>query len=140
MKSLRQIIKEELLLEKRIAQISSSIEVSFMFEIDNSSHSHDRKVRPDIEDYNQTPIANAEIRDVIRQVIKVIAKKIVTREIKQGEEFVVKSLKWELALAISPVHVSGTYWQLVIRTAFRESESNPFRVGKTQLVIYTDDE
>jgi hypothetical protein len=139
MKSLRQIIKEELLLEKRIAQIVSSISVSFMFEIDKSTHANDNTVRPDIEDYNQTPIANAEIRETLRQVIKVIAEKIVTQEIKQGEEFVVKSLKWELALAISPVHISGTYWKLILRTIFRESESNPFRVGRTQLVIYTDD-
>jgi len=140
MKTLRQLIKEELLLEKRIAQIVSSISVSFMFEIDKSTHANDNTVRPDIEDYNQTPISNAEIKETLRQVIKVIAEKIVTQEIKQGEEFVVKSLKWELALAISPVHVSGTYWKLVLRTIFRESESNPFRVGRTQLVIYTDDE
>lgn len=140
MKTLRQLIKEELLLEKRIAQIVSSIEVSFMFEIDKSIHANDRTVRPEIEDYNQTPISNEEIKETLRQVIKVIAEKIITREIRQGEEFVVKSLKWELALAISPVHVSGTYWKLVLRTIFRESESNPFRVGRTQLVIYTDDE
>ena len=31
MKTLRELIKEELLLEKRIAQISSSIEISFSF-------------------------------------------------------------------------------------------------------------
>jgi len=139
MKTLRQIIKEELLLEKRIAHISSSIEVLFMFEIDKSPHSNDRVVRPEIDDYNQTPISNAEIKETLRQVTKVIAEKIVTREIKQGEEFVVKSLKWELALAISPVHMSGTYWKLIVKTIFRESKSNPFRVGRTQLVIYTDD-
>jgi len=47
-------------------------------------------------------------------------------------------LKWELAMAITPVHIGGTYWQLIIKTVFRESKYNPFRVGENQLVIYSD--
>ena len=85
MKTLRELIKEELLLEKRIAQISSSIEISFSFDVNTTTHSDDQKVRTDIEDYNETPVSNAEIRDVIRQVIKVIAEKIVTQEIIPNE-------------------------------------------------------
>ena len=138
MKTIRELIKEELLLEKRIAQISSSFSVSFMFELDKTKHADSRTVRDDIEGYNERPIANAEIKEILRQVIKVIAEKIVSQEIKSDEQFVVKSLKWELALAISPVHMSGTYWKLLIKTIFRESELNPFRVGKDQLVIYSD--
>ena len=140
MKTLRQLIKEELLLEKRIAQISSSLEVVFSFDVITTTHSDDQKVRTNIEDYNETPVANSEIKEVIRQVIRVIAEKIVTQEIIPYEEFIVKSLKWELALPISPVHISGTHWKLIIVTVFRESESNSFRVGENQLVIYTDDE
>lgn len=140
MKNLRQLIKEELLLEKRIAQISSSLEVVFSFDVITTTHSDDQKVRTNIEDYNETPVANSEIKEVIRQVIRVIAEKIVTQEIIPNENFVVKSLKWELALGISPVHISGTYWKLKITTVFRESENNPFRVSENQLVIYTDDE
>jgi hypothetical protein len=41
MKTLRQIIKEELLLEKRIAQVRTSFEVSFSFDVNRTSHAFD---------------------------------------------------------------------------------------------------
>ena len=66
MKTLRQIIKEELLLEKRIAQVRASIEVVFSFDVKRTTHAFDRKTRDDIEDYNQRPIVNAEIKEIIR--------------------------------------------------------------------------
>jgi len=138
MKTLRQIIKENLLVEKRITQVNSSLEVLFVFDVNRTSHAFDRDTRDDIEGYNIRPIVNDEIREIISMVTKQISEKIVTREIVPEEDFVVKSLKWELAMAITPVHVAGTYWQLIIKTVFRESRFNPFRVGKNQLVIYSD--
>lgn len=140
MKTLRQIIKEELLLEKRIAQVTSSLEVVFSFDVNRTSHAFDRDVRDDIVGYNQRPIVNAEIKEIIATSIKEIAEKIITQEIVTDEDFIVKSLKWELAMAIVPVHMGGTYWQLIIKTVFRESKYNPFRVGENQLVIYSDRE
>ena len=139
MKTLRQIIKEELLLEKRIAQVRTSIEVVFSFDVNRTSHAFDRKTRDDIEDYNPRPIVNAEIKEIIRLSKNEIAKKIVNQEIKSETEFVIKSLKWELAMAITPIHITGTYWELLIKTVFRESNDNPFRVGKDQLVIIVND-
>jgi hypothetical protein len=139
MKTLRQIIKEELLLEKRIAQVRTSFEVSFSFDVNRTSHAFDRKTRDDIEDYNPRPIVNAEIKEIIRLSKNEIAEKIVNQEIKSETEFVIKSLKWELAMAITPIHITGTYWQLLIKTVFRESNDNPFRVGKDQLVIIVND-
>jgi hypothetical protein len=138
MKTLRQIIKENLLVEKRITQVNSSLEVLFVFDVNRTSHAFDRDTRDDIEGYNVRPIVNEEIREIISTVTKQISEKIVTREIVPEEDFVVKSLKWELAMAITPVHIGGTYWQLIIKTVFRESRFNPFRVGKNQLVIYSD--
>jgi hypothetical protein len=117
MKTLRQTIKEELLVEKRIAQVSASLDVLFSF---------------------TRPIVNAEIKEIISMVKTEIAEKIVKQEIKTETDFVVKSLKWELAIAITPVHVGGTHWELIIKTVFRESKYDPFRVGKDQLVIYSD--
>ena len=138
MRTLRQIIKEELLLEKRITQVNSSLEVVFLFDVNRTTHAFDRDTRDDIEGYNVRPIVNAEIREIISTVKKDIAEKIVSREINPEVDFVVKSLKWELAMAITPVHIGGTYWQLIIKTVFRESKYNPFRVGENQLVIYSD--
>ena len=138
MKTLRQIIKEELLLEKRIAQVRTSIEAVFSFDVNRTSHAFDRKTRDDIENYNPRPIVNAEIKEIIRLSKNEIAEKIVNQEIIPETEFVVKSLKWELAIAIVPIHITGTYWELLIKTVFRESENNPFRVGKDQLVIFVN--
>jgi hypothetical protein len=138
MKTLRQIIKENLLVEKRITQVNSSLEVLFVFDVNRTSHAFDRDTRDDIEGYNVRPIVNEEIREIISTVKKQISEKIITREIVPEEDFVVKSLKWELAMAITPVHIGGTYWQLIIKTVFRESRFNPFRVGENQLVIYSD--
>ena len=139
MKTLRQIIKEELLLEKRIAQVRTSFEISFSFDVNRTSHAFDRKTRDDIEDYNPRPIVNAEIKEIIRMSKNEIAEKIVNQEITPETEFVLKSLKWELAMAITPIHIEGTYWELLIKTVFRESNNNPFRVGKDQLVITLND-
>jgi hypothetical protein len=139
MKTLRQIIKEELLLEKRIAQVRTSFEVSFSFDVNRTSHAFDRKTRDDIEDYNPRPIVNAEIKEIIRMSKNEIAEKIVNQEITSETEFVIKSLKWELAMAITPIHITGTYWQLLIKTVFRESNNNPFRVGEDQIVIIVND-
>jgi len=138
MKTLRQIIKENLLVEKRITQVNSSLEVLFVFDVNRTTHAFDRDTRDDIEGYNVRPIVNEEIREIISTVKQQISEKIVTREIVPEEDFIVKSLKWELAMAITPVHMGGTYWQLIIKTVFRESRFNPFRVGKDQLVIYSD--
>ena len=138
MKTLREIIKENLLVEKRITQVNSSLEVLFVFDVNRTSHAFDRDTRDDIEGYNIRPIENDEIKEIISKVKKEISEKIVTREIVPEEVFIVKSLKWELAMAIIPVHMGGTYWQLIIKTVFRESSHNPFRVGKNQLVIYSD--
>jgi hypothetical protein len=133
--SLRQIIKEELLLEKRIAQIAANLEINYLFDVDRTSHAFDRAVRHDIPGYNDRPIVNAEIKEIVSQASKEIAENIANQRIKEGEDFVVKSLKWELAMAIAPVHVEGMFWRLHITTVFRESKYDPFRTGKNQLVI-----
>lgn len=138
MRTLREIIKEELLLEKRIAQITASLEVVFSFDVKRTSHAFDRAVRDDIEGYNTRPIVNAEIREILDMTKKEIAEKIMDQEIVHEEPFVIKSFKWELAIVVVPVHVAGTYWELIIKTVFRESKYNQFRVGRDQLVIYSD--
>ena len=136
MSSLRQIIKEHLLLEKRIAQLMSSFEVNYGFEVDRTSHAHYRKTRTGIIDYNEKEISNGEIKYVIELALKQIAEGIALHNIIDDEPFVIKSVDKEIALAVSPKHVDGSFWRLVILTVFRESYNNPFKVGKNQLVIW----
>jgi hypothetical protein len=136
MSLLRETIRKHLLIEKTIGQIVSSIEVTFNLEIDRKSHSFDRSTRPYLKDYNQTPIENKEIREIIAIARKKIAENIVSEEILDGVPFIVKSVDKEIALVLIPHHQSGTYWILEVKTNFRESLDNPFRVGKNQLVIW----
>jgi P2-related tail formation protein len=138
MSLLRESIRRVLIQEKTIAQIVTSIEVTFNLEVDRKKHAFDRSTRPELEGtgYNQRPIENREIREVVMMAKSQIAEKIVNREIKDGESFVVKSEKWELAIPLNPVHISGTNWVLEVFTVFRESSENPFRTGKNQIVIW----
>ena len=143
MSLLRESIRKVLILEKKIAQIVSTIEVTFNLEVDRIPHAYDRSTRPEYKDkkfngveYNQRPIESREIREIIMMAKTEIAEKIINREIKEGERFVVKSEKWELAIPLEPIHVSGTNWILQVFTVFRESRENPFRVGKDQIVIW----
>ena len=138
MSLLRESIRRVLIQEKTIAQIVTSIEVTFNLEVDRKKHAFDRSTRPELEGtgYNQRPIENREIREVVMMAKSQIAEKIVNREIKDGEAFVVKSEKWELAIPLNPVHVSGTNWVLEVFTVFRESRDNPFNTRKNQIVIW----
>ena len=138
MSLLRESIRRVLIQEKTIAQIVTSIEVTFNLEVDRKKHAFDRSTRPELEGtgYNQRPIENREIREGVMMAKSQIAEKIVNREIKDGESFVVKSEKWELAIPLNPVHISGTNWVLEVFTVFRESSENPFRTGKNQIVIW----
>ena len=136
--SIRGIIKEEmgLLLEKRIAQISANIEVSFGFDVIKTKHAEERK------DFNKrgltstvtTPITNAEMSEFVRSFRKDIAEGITLGDITDQTEFVIKSISKGLAMAIIAEHIHGSYWKLIIKTVFRESEFNSFRVGSDQLV------
>ena len=138
MSLLRESIRRVLIQEKTIAQIATSIEVTFNLEVDRKKHAFDRSTRPELKGtgYNQRPIENREIREVVMMAKSQMAEKIVNGEIVDGEPFVVKSEKWELAIPLNPVHISGTNWILEVFTVFRESRDNPFRTGKNQIVIW----
>jgi hypothetical protein len=135
--NLRESIRENLLLEKKIGIIASEFVTTFQFELDRTTHSSIRSTRPELgSSYEQREISNLELKEFVTLAKKDIAEKIVSNEIKNGIPFILKSLKWSLALSIVPQHFGGTYWKLVITTVFRESEENPFRVGKDQIVIW----
>ena len=114
----------------------SSFEVNYGFEVDRTSHAHHRKTRTGIVDYNEKEISNGEIKYIIELSLKQIAEGIALHDIIDDEPFVIKSVDKEIALAVSPKHVEGSFWRLVILTVFRESYDNPFKVGKNQLVIW----
>ena len=130
-------INEFLILEKRISQIASSIEVTFAFDIIKTKHAERRQdfSSRGLEAFNDTYISNAEMAEFVNWFKKSISEKIVSGEIVDQIEFVIKSKDRSLAMAIIPEEVSFTYWKLVIKTVFRESEEHIFKVGPDQLVI-----
>ena len=136
MNLLRQLIKESLLLEKRIAQLSANIEVTFAFDIDRTHHAYIRRKREGIENYDEREISNGEISYIVQQARNEIAEKIISGEITEGEAFVIKSPEKAMAMSVVPNQEMGLYWKLYITTVFRESYENPFRVGRDQVVIW----
>lgn len=135
MQTLREIIRKKLLLEKKIAQLSDNVKITLSYDVDRTSHSKLRSTRPELEDYNQKEITNSEVVYIIDLVKRKISEKILDGEIQTGEPFVIKSAEKEIAIVVLPINEIGLYWKLFIRTVFRESTHNPFRVGKDQLVI-----
>ena len=136
MNTLRGLIKENLLLEKRIGQISANFEIVFGFDVITTKHSKDRSGgREELEGYNQRPVDNKEIVEVLNMFKKDIAEKIIMGEIKDQENFVVISNQWELAMAIIPEKESNTYWKLIVKTVFRQSDTHKFLYGRNQVVL-----
>lgn len=124
------------LLEKRIAQISSKIEVAFNYDIIKTSHAADRSnfSKRGLSGDNQNHISNSEIKEFVYFFIKDISHGIATGEIVDQTNFVIKSQDRELSMAIVAEMVSNTYWKLIVKTLFRESEENGLSVYKNQLV------
>lgn len=128
-------IFKQLLLEKRIGQISANIEVVFGFDIVKTTHAEKRKdvTKRDIGG-SQRMISNAEMKEFVSLFKKEISQGIISGDIVDETNFVIKSVKWELAMVLIADKVADTYWKLIIRTVFRESEINQFRVGSDQVV------
>jgi hypothetical protein len=137
MSNLRQLIKEHLLLEKRIAQLMSSFKIQYSFEVDRTTHAYHRKTRTGISDYNEKEISNSEIKYIIELSLRDIAEKIAQHNIIDDEAFVVKSVDKEIALAIVPKHVEDNFWKLVQRTQiFVECGLNDkYQVQRTAISI-----
>ena len=124
-----------LLLEKRIGQISANIEIVLGFDIVSTKHSVDRSTRTYLQGYNQTPITNREIVDLVTFFRREIAERIVNGEIQNNVPFAIKSIDRNLAAVIDPNMESNLYWKLVVITVFREDENNPLKTFRNQVVL-----
>jgi hypothetical protein len=124
-----------LILEKRIDQISSTIQVTFGFDVIKTTHADDRS------DFskrglggNQNPISNAEMSEFVSYFKRDIAEGIATGDIVNQTEFVIRSLERELSMAIIAEEVANNYWKLIIKTVFRESDEHRLKTGVDQLI------
>lgn len=130
-------LQEFLLLEKRIAQISANIEVLFAFDVIKTKHAEDRsdfsKRGLDVETYGK--ISNKEMSDFVALFKSDISTAIATGEIDDQVPFVIRSKDWQLSMAILPEYVQGSYWKLIIKTVFRETDDYQLKVGRDQVVF-----
>lgn len=134
-------INEFLILEKRIGQITANVDVNFSFDIVKTKHTVDRQKHSErgLDDDLYIDISNAEMKNLVFEFIEVIAYKITTTEIENGVKFIIKSPRKKLSLVIAPENIQGSYWKLIIVTAFRESKYHTLKTGIDQLVLIEDD-
>jgi hypothetical protein len=132
----KNLIKEQLLVEKRIAQLSSNIEVIFAFDLIKTAHAEKRK------DFNKRGlgtderlISNREMSEVVDRFKKDIATAIFGGDIVDGTNFVIKDYKFGLSMVIIAEKSTQSYWKLIIKTVFRETSEHTLRVGHDQLVF-----
>jgi hypothetical protein len=128
---------EDILLEKRIHQFSSTVQVTLSFDIIKTKHAEQRSdfSKRNLNGVNQYNISNSEMTEFVLFFRNEITEGISNGDIIHNTEFVIKSLNKELAMSIVANHVDRNYWKLIITTVFRESPENRFRTGKDQLVL-----
>ena len=134
MTSLKKIIKEHLILEKRIAQISDRLEISFGFDILTTKHARDRS-NLGREGISDRVISNQTIIDIMEKCKRKISEYIINGYILDEEPFVIKDRELNIDLAVIPQFVEDYYWNLLVKTVFPSSENMGLLVGPDQLVI-----
>lgn len=132
---LKGLIRKILLQEAKKMVVKAKPTLSYTIDIRYTAHAEERRYRRDLENYSDRPIEKNEIVTFMENISSVLADHIMTGDIIDGTSFVVKSLKWELAFSIKPLHEGGLSWKFFITTVFRESPENKFRTGFNQLVI-----
>lgn len=133
--NLRGLIQKILLQEAKKVIVKAKPSLSYTIDFRYTAHAEDRKFRRDLENYSDRPIEKYEIVTLMQNISTTLADHIMTGDIVNGVPFVVKSLKWELAFAVHPVHEGGLSWRFFIKTVFRESADNKLKTGMNQLVI-----
>ena len=125
----------EFILEKRISQISSNIEVSFGFDLIKTTHSEERSdtSKRNYDDSHKN-ISNLEMTQFVEYFKKEIAEGIIKGDIVDQTQFVIRSLDLGLSMALIANEQSLTYWKLIIKTVFPESEEHKLKIGFNQLV------
>lgn len=134
MNSLRQIIKEHLLLEKRIAQLTDSFKISIAYDIITTKHARDRS-NIGREGLGERIISNKDIINVMEKATRKISERIVNGRIIDNEPFIVKDKELHLDLAVSPKLVENFFWELMVITVFTSSENLSLSKGRGQVVI-----
>jgi hypothetical protein len=127
----------QFILEKRIAQISANVEVTYSFDVIKTIHTDKRsdfdKRGLNIENIGK--ISNLEIKEFIHFFKKDIVEAIATETIVDLQQFVIRSRDRQLSMAVIAEKVQGNYWKLIVKTVFRETDQAQLKVARGQFVI-----
>ena len=127
----------DFIVEKKIGQVTTKIEIKFLFEVIKTKHADERKDfdKRGLEGENQNRISNLEMTEFVRFFKEDLAEAISDGRIGDQTEFVMKSKERDMSMAVVAQKVSPLYWKMIVKTVFRESDENKLRVGKDQLVF-----
>jgi len=130
---IKRIIFEQLLLEKRIGQISANITISL--DIHQTSHSSNQRFRH--KDTGGPIINNSDITNIVERAKNDISFHIIHGDIVEGKDFVITDETGEkgVSLALTPEEITPYQWNLIVITVFSSHRGEPFRVGRDQLQI-----
>jgi len=132
--NLRKLIKETLLLERKIAQMSDTFQVTFGFDVSTSKHTRDRS-NLGREALSNRIISNQEIIDVIEKYKRDIAEAIINGYIIDGDKFAIKDKESKIDCAILATIVDDNYWSLFILTIFPSSENFGLLTAQDQFIL-----
>ena len=134
MENIRKIIKEHLLLERRIAQLSDNFTLNFGFDVSTSKHTRDR-LNLGRSGISGRVMSNEEIIYVIEKFKRDIAEHIINGDILDGDEFVIKDSETNIDCAIIAQIIDNFYWSLLVKTIFPSSENFSLLTGPNQLIL-----
>ena len=130
---IREIIKEQLLLERKIADLRASIFLIFTLRHDpNSPHSKKRQWRH-VTEKGQV-IHDVDILRLTQKVLDDIAFKIVMGEIQDDVRFIISDNNYPfLNVIIQPKAVTPYEWGLNVITVMNKKD---FEIGRGQLQLF----
>jgi hypothetical protein len=129
---IRNIIKEQLLLERKIAQLKANIFINFNLRHDPSEHSKKRQWRH-VAEKGQV-IHDVDILNLIQKVLDDITFKIVVNEIQNKVRFIVSDTNYPfLNVVIETEMVDPYQWILNVITVMNKKD---FEIGRGQLQLF----
>jgi hypothetical protein len=130
--TVKKLIKEQLILERRIAQLKANIFINFNLRHDPSEHSKKRQWRHVAE--KGVVIHDVDILNLVKKVLDDIAFKIAVDEIKDKVRFIISDTKYPyLNIVIEPEMVDPYQWILNIVTVMNKKD---FEIGRDQLQLF----
>ena len=125
MSLLRESILKHLLLEKRIATLRSQISITFEVRLDKGGHTQDRQI--------ERNVTRGDINLLLGKAVDEITTKIILKEIKNDDVFIVRSKSDNLFIPVKLIQEDPYNFVLLTKTVIRKEKE-----GRPQLTIWVD--